>query len=167
MDITKKYSPEDLYQLEHYLFNLIALTETQEFKVEATIELQKEIYKEMGFVKDAIMSLRAIVLTDQVEHVAWKEKAEGDKSKFLTVYRFSSEKVLYDIFKIKNKQTFLKADWNLKMKEFEGHTWFKSVDGWWFMKYSTFMDKIVKKSDKFNESSLINHVNIKSYEQNT
>lgn len=140
---------EELHLLEIYLFQLIRLIETPEFKKDYKIENQRKIYAEILNMEHSITTIRNFCMDmNETAYVAWEVPDPEDESKLATVYSFSCKEVIQEIFNIPekefNKQTIEKAG---------------PYEGWFFMEKSLYKSQL-DDPWAFNSDSITNHINM-------
>lgn len=144
-----KYDVEELHLLEIYLFQLIRLIETGEFKKDYKIENQRKIYAEILNMEHSLTTLRSFCMDmDETAYVAWSIPDLEDESDLTTVYSFSCKEVMQELFNIPEKE------FNNCIMEESG-----PYDGWFFMEKSSYKNQL-DDPWAFNSNSITNHINM-------
>jgi hypothetical protein len=143
-----KFDTPELHLLEVYLFRLIRLIETVEFKKDLKILKQKKVYAEIMNIEHSLQTIRSFCMDmDETAYVAWEIPDPEDESNIATVYSFTCKEVISEIF-------------NIPEREFDERTMEQSgpYDGWFFMELISYKEQLDDPL-AFNSDSIINHIN--------
>ncbi len=156
--LRSKYGIKELWQLEHYLFALIRLTETDKFKKLQDVKKQTSVYHEIFSIRQSLEALGGFLLDQHGEelhkkqYVAWQEPEKRDK--FITVYTFSSKSVVTRALGM-TSYAFINAHFHSNEKNRGPH------ERWWVMPLAEYTETMIPdEEDIFISGSLINHINI-------
>ena len=149
-----KQTKASIYQLEHYLFQLIRFTEKAEFQRDMDPEKQKFILNELFTIAEAISNIRSFVdIPREKPYIGWEVNNPRKNQAIQTLYRFSCKAVVKRVFSITKPEDFQRAQWNTSKRTR------KPYKGWWFMELDKYKKKMAKSGQDFESNSLLNYIN--------